>query len=144
MLKPLAGAVAALAFIFAATARAAPADDAKAHFQAIAGGDVATLGAGYADGATLLWIGGPLDGGYTGADAIRATWQKFAAAQGPLKLTVEHVEEAANPKVATVTANLLFEGKAPIRVRHVLVYRDGRIAGEVWQIAPALAIGAGY
>jgi hypothetical protein len=63
-------------------------------------------------------------------------------AQGPLKVTVETLEESVNPKGSTVTANVLFVGKAPIKVRYVLVYRDNMIVSETWQIDPKLAVGA--
>jgi hypothetical protein len=39
-----------------------------------------------------------------------------------------------------VTANVQFEGKAPIKVRYVLLYRDGKLANEVWQIDPNLTV----
>ena len=57
------------------------------------------------------------------------------AAQEPL-LDVKGLEEAVNPMGATVTANVVFKGKGPIPVRYVLVYRDGKVISEVWQINP--------
>jgi len=122
---------------------AQPTADAKLHFQAIASGDVATLMHSYADNAQFNWVGGPLDGTYTGADAIRGVWETFTKAQGPLKVSVDKVEETANPKGASVTANVVFEGKQPIKVRYVLTYRDDRIVSETWQIDPKLAV-SGY
>jgi len=122
---------------------AQPAADAKLHFQAIASGDVAALMRSYADNAQFNWIGGPLDGTYSGADAIRGVWEKFTKAQGPLKVSVGNVEEAANPMGASVTANVVFEGKQPIKVRYVLTYRNDRIVSETWQIDPKLAV-SGY
>lgn len=128
----------------AGTAFAGPAaDEAKVHFQAIGSGDTIILARGYADNAQLHWIGGPLDGTYTGIASIRAVWEKFTKAQGPLKVTIGTLEESANPKGATVTANVQFEGKQPIKVRHVLSYRDGKLVSEVWQIDPKLAV-SGY
>lgn len=123
-----------------ASAFAGPADDARSHFQAIASGDVASVMKGYADSARFEWIGGPLDGTYATADAIKGVWTKFAAAQAPLKVTVGAIEESMNPKGSTVSANVLFEGKMPIKVRYVIVYRDGKIVGETWQIDPKLAV----
>lgn len=117
-------------------------NDATTHFQAIASGDLGVLMRGYNDTAQLQWLGGPLDGSYAGAAAIRGVWEKLGKAQGTLKATVESVEESANPKGATVTANVLFVGKAPIKVRYVLVYRDNLIVSETWQIDPKLVIGA--
>jgi hypothetical protein len=132
-----------LAAGLAGTAQAGTgADNASAHFAAIASGDVNTLMRGYSESAQLQWVGGPLDGGYSGAGAIRAVWEKFEAAQGPLKATTEGVQESTNPKGSTVVANVLFVGKAPIKVRYVLVYRDNLIVSETWQIDPNLVVGA--
>jgi hypothetical protein len=117
------------------------ANDATTHFQAVASGDVQVLMRGYSDAAQLQWLGGPLDGSYAGAAAIRGVWEKFSQSQGPLNLTVQALEESANPKGATITANVLFAGKAPIKVRYVLVYRDNMIVSETWQIDPKLAVG---
>ena len=118
-------------------------DAAQAHFAAIGANDVSVLMRGYADNAQLNWIGGPLDGAYSGTDAIQATWAKFSKAVGPLKVTVNNLEESANPKGSTVSANVQFDGKMPIKVRYVLTYRDGKLINETWQIDPKLAV-AGY
>lgn len=126
-----------LLLALATPALAGPADDAQKHFQAIAAGDLVALGGSYAENARLEWVGGPLDGSYAGA-AIQGVWEKFAKAQGPLTVAVSKVEESANPKGATVTANVVFTGKAPIKVRYALTYRDGKIAAETWQIDPKL------
>ena len=127
-----------LLLALATPALAGPADDAQKHFQAIAAGDLAALGGAYAENARLEWVGGPLDGAYSGGAAIHGVWEKFAKAQGPLTVAVSKVEESANPKGATVTANVVFTGKAPIKVRYALTYRDGKIAAETWQIDPKL------
>jgi ketosteroid isomerase-like protein len=126
----------------AGSAFAAPADEARAHFQAVAAGDVPAVMSGYAEQAQFHWVGGPLDGTYTSPEAIRTLWTKFAQSQGPLKLTVDKLEESANPKGATVSANVQFEGKAPIKVRYVLTLREGKIVNEVWQIDPKLVFAA--
>ena len=126
--------------LVAGAALAGPAgDNAQAHFRAIAGGQVETLLNHYADNAALEWVGGPLDGHYAGKTALGEVWGKFAKAQGELTFKVSNVQESANPKGATVTANVVFGGKNDIKVRYVLVYRDGKIVGEVWQIDPNLA-----
>ncbi len=133
---------AVLALGMIATAQAGQAShDATTHFQAIASGDLQVLMRGYNDDAQLQWLGGPLNGHYAGAAPIRGLWEKFTKSQGALKLTVDKLEESANPNGATVTANVLFEGKAPIKVRYVLVYRDNSIVSETWQIDPKLTIG---
>jgi hypothetical protein len=68
-------------------------------------------------------------------------WSKFTKSQGPLEHKVSNLQENANPKGATVTANVEFKGKAPIKVRYVLTYRDGKIVNEIWQIDPNMASG---
>ena len=135
---------AAVFMLAAGSAFATPADDARTHFQAVGAGDLAIVMRGYADNAQFNWIGGPLDGTYTSADAIRGLWEKFTKAQGALKVSVDKVEESANPKGATVSANVLFEGKMPIKVRYVLTYREGKIVSETWQIDPKLTVAVGY
>ena len=128
----------------ASSAFAAPADDARNHFQAIGSGDVAAVMHGYADQAQFNWVGGPLDGTYSTQEAIRGVWTKFTQSQGALKVSVGQLEESANPKGSTISANVQFEGKAPIKVRYVLTYRDGKIVSETWQIDPKLAVAAAY
>ena len=135
MIRSLAFAAALLA---TAPAVAAPSDDARRHFQAIADNDVAALVASYADGAVIEWVGGPLDGRYAGRDAIRQLWEKFSAANGKLELMVAKVDEHANAKGATVTANARYRGKAQLKIRHAVTMREGRIVAEVWQIDPEM------
>lgn len=126
-------------------ASAAPLDDASAHFKAIAAGNIDQIMQGYGNNATLHWVGGPLDGAYVGNDKIREIWGKFAKANAPLEVSVTKLEESANPKGATVTANVEFKGKAAIKVRYVLVYREDKLVNEVWQIDPKLMTGSsGY
>ncbi|MEW6765038.1 MAG: nuclear transport factor 2 family protein [Pseudomonadota bacterium] len=130
--------------MWSGAAWAGPSDDARQHFEAIGAGNVEQLAAAYAEDARLYWIGGPLDGIYAGREAIGTVWKKFTESQGVLKVTMDELEEAANPKGATVTANVLFEGKQKIKVRYVLIYREGRLVAETWQIAPDLAVGSSY
>ena len=143
MFKTLSLSACAATILFAtAGAIAAPADDAKAHFQAIGSGDLSIVMRGYADNAQFNWVGGPLDGTYTSADAIRGVWEKFTKSQGALKVSVDKLEESANPKGSTISANVQFEGKAPIKVRYVLTFREGKIVSETWQIDPKLSVAA--
>lgn len=132
---------AASLFAVSTFALAGPAEDANAHFKAIAAGDVAKITQTYASNAALQWVGGPLDGTYAGADKIKEVWSNFVKAQGMLELTMGKLEESANPKGATITANVEFKGKSSIKVRYVLVYREGQLVNEVWQIDPKLAMG---
>jgi len=132
--------VTALALVAAsgAAALAGPAEDlARSRIDAIAGGDLATVTAAYGPAATLHWVGGPLDGSYNQPDKIREAWSKFFAAQGAQKATIAATTEAANPKGGTVTADVTFAGKNTVKVRYVLLYRDGKLADEIWQVNPA-------
>ncbi len=143
MFKTLSLTACAAAVLFTATgAMAAPADDAKTHFQAIGSGDLSIVMRGYADQAQFNWVGGPLDGTYASPDAIRGVWEKFTKSQGPLKVSVDKLEESANTSGSTVSANVQFEGKAPIKVRYVLTFRLGKIVSETWQIDPKLSVAA--
>ncbi|HWW71563.1 MAG TPA: nuclear transport factor 2 family protein [Duganella sp.] len=117
-------------------------DAARAHFAAIGAGERAAIVRDYADNARLTWVGGPLDGSYDGPAAIGAVWDKFGAAAGPSSVTVMGVSESANPKGATVTAAVQFDGKAALKVRYVLTYRDGKLVNETWQVDPKLAASA--
>ncbi|MDE2088472.1 MAG: nuclear transport factor 2 family protein [Gammaproteobacteria bacterium] len=129
---------AALLLAVTTPALAGPIDEARAHFDAIAAGNVEKIMQQYTDDAVFQWVGGPLDGAYTGTDGIRTVWTKFTRANAPLDVKVSKLIEAANPKGATVTANVVFKGKQTIKVRYVLVYRGGKLVDEVWQIAPHL------
>ena len=133
--------ITAAAFTLAgmAAAHAGPAEDmAKAHIEAIAKGDTAAVTAAYASNATLHWVGGPLDGTYE-RDAIAGVWTKFAKAQTGLKATVKDISESTNPKGATVVANVVFANAKKIPVRYVMLFRDGKLTDEIWQIDPSLA-----
>jgi len=130
--------------LLSGAAKAAPLDDARQHFAAIGEGQLAQLAESYTSDSRLYWIGGPLDGVYTGADEIAAVWQKFTQSQGALKVAVDRLEEAGNPMGSTVTADVQFEGKQKIKVRYVLTYRAGKLLAETWQIAPGLKMGAAY
>lgn len=130
------GAAAALAVSTGAFADAAA--DAQHHFESIAAGYVDDVMAAYAGNARFEWVGGPLNGSYVGTKPIREVWTKFTQANGPLEIKVTNLQESANPAGATVTANVEFKGKHPIKVRYVLLYRGGKLIDEVWQIDPKL------
>lgn len=105
--------------------------------QAISGGDVAAITSEYAKGAVLHWVGGPLDGTYSGAK-LDQVWTKFTTANGPLQVSMQAVDENANPKGSTVAADVVFSGKNTVKVRYVVVYREGKLVDEIWQIDPNL------
>lgn len=116
------------------------APDAQMHFKAIGDGNVTSLMNQYAPGATLLWVGGPLDGTYSGTKSIQTLWQKFAKANGKMSEKVKNIVIATDPKGMTVTANVVFMGKTKIPVRYVLTYRDRKIVDEIWQVAPNITM----
>lgn len=137
MLKNIITAVALLAL--SSTAFAGATDDANAHFKAIGAGNVEQIMQGYADNAVFQWVGGPLNGAYSGNDKIREVWSKFFKGNAPLEVTAGKLEESGNPAGSTVTANVEFKGKNTIKVRYVLTYREGKLVNEVWQIDLKLA-----
>jgi SnoaL-like domain len=133
------GVLAGILFLSVSSAvYAAAKDEAQAHFKAIATGKVDQIMRAYADNAHFEWIGGPLDGAYTGTEKIKEVWTKFAKANAPLDVSVNKLTESANPAGETVTANVEFKGKNTIKVRYVLMYRGGRLVNEIWQIDPKL------
>jgi ketosteroid isomerase-like protein len=111
------------------------APDAQMHFKAVAGGNVAAIMHQYAPDATLHWIGGPLDGSYSGTRAIKSVWSKFAHAMGKMTDKASDIKVATDAKGMTVTANVDFIGPKSVPVRYVLVYRGRKIVDEIWQIA---------
>lgn len=123
--------------VLSAPALAGPAADmAQAHIAAIAKGDLVAITASTAPGAILHWIGGPLDGTYASAVSQKPVWTKFNSAQGEQKATVSDLSEVANPKGATVTANVVFAGKNAVKVRYVMLYTDNELVDEIWQVDP--------
>jgi hypothetical protein len=137
-------ALVALPFLPGAGAVAGPLDDARAraHLDAVAAGDLEGLMRDYADDAYLEWVGGPLDGRYRGKAEIRAVWQKFIAANAgkPRPASFGKLVSFANAKGASVQQRADYSGTVPVKVWHVLTYRDGSLTTEVWQIAPTLQL----
>ncbi len=134
-------AIALFAFGLSSTlALAGPAtDSAQAHINAIASGNVPSVLEQYQDGASLQWIGGPLDGTYSNKGDLTTVWGKFAKGQGMMTVKIENLMEYANPKGATVSADVFFTGSKTVPVHYVLSYRDGKLVSEIWQVAPSLA-----
>jgi hypothetical protein len=137
-------ALAVLPCFVAQPALAGPLDEAKAraHLDAVAAGDLEALMSGYADDAYLDWVGGPLDGRYRGKAQIRAVWQKFIAANAdkPRPANMGKLSAFANPRGTSVQSKVEYGGAVPVKVYHVLTYRDGDLTTEVWQITPALQV----
>jgi hypothetical protein len=107
----------------------------RAHIERIAAADPGPLASDYLPDAFLWWVGGPLNGAYSGG-TIEATWKKFAA-QGKFDADVESLSEAANPAGATFVADVTYKGeKATLRVREVFLVRGDKLEDEIWQIAP--------
>jgi hypothetical protein len=123
-------------------ALAGPLDEAKAraHLDAVAAGDLEGLMRDYADDAYMDWVGGPLDGRYRGKAAIRAVWEKFIAANAgkPRPAHFGKLGAFANPRGTSLQSKAEYGGALPLKVLHVLTYREGELTTEVWQIAPGL------
>jgi ketosteroid isomerase-like protein len=107
---------------------------AEAYFNAISGGNADTISSFYADDAEFHWVGGPLAGVYKGRDKIKGVWEKFSKAAGDLDHEVLQLSESANGKTSTVTARVKFKGQGEVPVKFVMVYKEGKIASEVWQV----------
>ena len=121
-----------------ATVMAKPVDEATDHIHAVAGGKVDKVMSGYGEHAVFQWVGGPLDGVYSGHDAIKGVWSKFAKGNAPLAVKIDQLSESGNPKGSTITANVIFSGKKTIKVRYILTYRGEKLVNEIWQIDPKL------
>lgn len=130
--------------LVSAAALAGPLDEkkAEAHLQAIAASDVGALMADYADDAYMDWVGGPLEGRYHGKAAIQAVWQKFIAANDgqPRPAQRGKLSVHGNPKGVSLAVEAEYGGKTAVKAWHVLVYRDGVLTSEIWQIAPAIKL----
>ena len=107
---------------------------AEAYFNAISGGNADTIASFYADDAEFHWVGGPLEGVYKGRERIKSVWEKFAEAAGDIDHEVLQLSESANGKTSTVTARVKFKGEGEVPVKFILVYKEGKIANEVWQV----------
>jgi len=120
-----------------------PLDEAlfRKHLAAIAGGQLDAVQAAYAPDALVDWVGGNLEGRYSGNEAIGKLWRTFHERRKPLQITVDTIESHANDKGATVIASVIYKSTdAVTKVRQIITLRDGRIHTEIWQIAPALAV----
>jgi len=115
---------------------------AKAHLDAVAASDLDALMRDYPDDAYMDWVGGPLDGRYRGKAAIREVWKKFIAANGgkPRPAKLGKRESYSNSQGTSIAVAAEYGGEKPVKVWHVLTYRDGQLATEIWHIAPALKV----
>jgi ketosteroid isomerase-like protein len=131
-------------FGFAHAVQAGPLDEAKAkaHLQAVAAGDMDALMRDYPADAYMDWVGGPLEGRYRGKEAIGEVWKKFIASNHgkPRPAKLGKLESHGNPKGNSFAVSAEYGGEKPVKVWHVLVYRDGELTTEIWQIAPAIKI----
>ena len=116
-----------------------PANLAKMHLDAVGAGDVAKITAQYNASSSLAWVGGPLNGTFTGPQQLAEVWGKFAKAQAPLKVTVRDMKESGNPAGTTVTADVVFTGKNTLKIRYVMLFRGDNLVDEVFQIDPKMA-----
>jgi len=114
----------------------------EAHRTAIAAGDLDAIMHDYAEDAYMDWVGGGLDGRYRGKIAIHALWQKFIAANGGKPRTAKFgkLESHGNPKGTSVHWEAEYSGTTPAKAWQAVVYREGLLASEIWQVAPALQV----
>jgi hypothetical protein len=133
-----------LPFCVTHSALAGPLDEAKAraHLAAVVASDLDALMADYSDDAYMEWVGGPLDGRYRGKAEIRSVWQKFIAVNAgkPRPANIGKLSAFSNPRGTSLQFKAEYGGAVPMKVWHVLTYRDGDLTTEVWQIAPALQL----
>ncbi len=134
-LKTLAGAASAL-FLLGIQTVAAGTDKvrAEAYFNAISGGNAETIASFYADNAEFHWVGGPLAGVYTGKAQIKGVWERFTKAAGDINYKVLELSESQKGKRSTVTARVSFIGPKEVPVRFIMVYENGKIVNEVWEV----------
>jgi hypothetical protein len=113
---------------------------ARAHLDAVASGNLDVLMQDYADDAYMEWVGGPLDGRYNGKEAIRSVWKKFIDinAGKPRPASFGKLIAFSHPKGTSLESRAEYGGALPLKVWHVLTYRDGDLTTEVWQIAPTM------
>lgn len=130
-------AIVATTFLLLGIAPSYAGDDtirAEAYFQAITSGDAETIASFYADNAEFRWIGGPLAGFYKGKDDIKDVWKRFSAAAGKFTVEVLELNETPEGKGSAVNARVAFKGATDVPVKFILVYRDGKITSETWQV----------
>jgi len=134
-LRTFAGAASAL-FLLGAQTVAAGTDKvrAEAYFNAISGGNAETIASFYADNAEFHWVGGPLAGVYTGKAQIKGVWERFSKAAGDINYKVLELSESQKGKRSTVTARVNFIGPKEVPVRFIMVYENGKIVNEVWEV----------
>ncbi|MEM3711728.1 MAG: hypothetical protein QW453_06760, partial [Thermoprotei archaeon] len=72
---------------------------AYAHWNAIGIENATLITSEYESNATLMWVGGPLSGNYTGLDAINQTWTRFS------NLYVYVVWYATMPPTVTISGS---------------------------------------
>lgn len=110
---------------------------ARAHWKEISAENLEAVMGDYAAAPALDWVGGPLNGKYDGADAVRATWTKLFAGQEMKDAEPSNVRVNGDE----LTADVIFKTAAgAIPVRYTLDYdAAGKIAKEQWRIDPTLA-----
>jgi hypothetical protein len=107
---------------------------AEAFFNAISGGNADTVASFYAEKAEFHWVGGPLAGIYKGRGQIKGVWERFAQAAGKLDYRTLEVTESRNGPISTVTARVKFIGPKEVPVKFVLMFKDGKIVNQIWQV----------
>lgn len=118
------------------------------HWNYISRENMVSLMSQYASNATLYWIGGALNGTYTGSSSIQAVWNKFFAAWSELWFySLSQPTVSVNGNISTVTATIQFVAtpvSSPqqvdyLNVSYMLKYAESsgawHIYNEIWKVA---------
>lgn len=113
-----------------------------AHWMYIAGEDLDSIMAQYADMAVLYWVGGPLTGVYHGVEEIRGVWERFFNGNEDIFVRATNVrliqlDEGFYIVVADVkveVTRVATGDRIVIDLTYLLLYRDGTKIVEEWWI----------
>lgn len=117
------------------------------HWNYISTKSLSPLTAEYNSNATLSWVGGPLNGNYSGVASIQGVWQKFFASwgaiwffsqseptvsvQGNNAIVTSMIQFVASPSSESQQVNYL---NISYTLKYASVASAWRIYAEVWQI----------
>jgi cytoskeletal protein RodZ len=106
------------------------------HWTAVANRNATGLGNEYAKDAVVAWVGGGLNGTYTGKNQIDTMWSKFAGATTPMRFDVTKVSyDLTNDRPAIDETVVLHNSKGSIHVDSTIVYNSNqKIIAEIWKL----------
>ena len=109
---------------------------ARYHWDAVASNDLGMTMFHYTPASTLEWVGGPLQGKYSGTTALAEVWTKFFYAQGYMNVEVSNVQARQEGARHIVTARTIFKGRQVVPVDYALVFEGDRVVAETWKVSP--------